>query len=156
MHITGSIQSTTEFDKIKKALFGGYGQFDEDGFEISEKNITGALNLTNEEPLLINKDISFSEYIENCCEILKNKKEPYFTLIKKNLKKKFFKTDVIIDDLYKKQMRDKLQLILNKTYFNNNSVLEEVTWILDEYLLETETAISIETLNWLNEEYKKK
>jgi hypothetical protein len=89
MYITGSIQATTEFDKIKKALFGGYGQFDEDGFEISEKNITGALNLTNEEPLLINKDVSFSEYIENCCEILKNKKEPYFTLIKKNLKKKF-------------------------------------------------------------------
>ena len=52
-------------------------------------------------------------------------------------------------------MRDKLQLILNKTYFNNNSVLEEVVCILDEYLLETKTAISIETLNWLNEEYKK-
>ena len=43
MYITGSIQATTEFDKIKKALFGGYGQFDEDGFEISEKNniVTG-------------------------------------------------------------------------------------------------------------------
>jgi hypothetical protein len=155
MYITGSIQATTEFDKIKKALFGGYGQFDEDGFEISEKNITGALNLTNEEPLLINKDVSFSEYIENCCEILKNKKEPYFTLIKKNLKKKFFKTDVIIDDLYKKQMRDKLQLILNKTYYNNNSILEEVTWILDEYITEENTAVSKEVLFWLNQEFKK-
>jgi hypothetical protein len=155
MYITGSIQATTEFDKIKKALFGGYGQFDEDGFEISEKNITGALNLTNEEPLLINKDVSFSEYIENCCEILKNKKEPYFTLIKKNFKKKFFKTDVIIDDLYKKQMRDKLQLILNKTYYNNNSVLEEVTWILDEYITEENTAVSKEVLFWLNQEFKK-
>jgi hypothetical protein len=155
MYITGSIQATTEFDKIKKALFGGYGQFDEDGFEISEKNITGALNLTNEEPLLFNKDISFSEYIENCCEILKNKKEPYFTLIKTNLKKKFFKTDVIIDDLYKKQMRDKLQLILNKTYYNNNSVLEEVTWILDEYITEENTAVSKEVLFWLNQEFKK-
>jgi hypothetical protein len=155
MYITGSIQATTEFDKIKKALFGGYGQFYEDGFEISEKNITGALNLTNEEPLLINKDVSFSEYIENCCEILKNKKEPYFTLIKKNLKKKFFKTDVIIDDLYKKQMRDKLQLILNKTYYNNNSILEEVTWILDEYITEENTAVSKEVLFWLNQEFKK-
>ena len=53
-------------------------------------------------------------------------------------------------------MRDKLQLILNKTYYNNNSVLEEVTWILDEYITEENTAVSKEVLFWLNQEFKKK
>jgi hypothetical protein len=154
MHITGSIQSTPAFDKIKHALFGGYGQFD--GDELSAKKDTDSLNIKNDEDILVNKNISLTDYITNCSDILRDKKQPYYTLIKSNLKKRFFKTDTPIDDLYKKQMRDKLQLILNKTYFNNNSVLEEVACILDEYLLETETAISIETLNWLNEEYKKK
>jgi len=154
MHITGSIQSTPEFDKIKQALFGGYGQFD--GDELSAKKDTDSLNIKNDEDILVNKNISLTDYITNCSDILRDKKQPYYTLIKSNLKKRFFKTDTPIDDLYKKQMRDKLQLILNKTYFNNNSLLEEVVCILDEYLLETETAISIETLNWLNEEYKKK
>jgi len=150
-----SAQSTPEFDKIKKALFGGYGQFDDDGFEVSEKDDVDSLDLKNDESVLVNKNISLTDYIKNCSDILRQKKQPYYTLIKKNLKKKFFKTDVVVDDLYKKQMRDKLQLILNKTYYNNNSVLEEVTWILDEYLTEENTAVSIEMLKWLNEEYKK-
>jgi hypothetical protein len=52
-------------------------------------------------------------------------------------------------------MRERLQLILNKTYYNKNEVLEEVVWIIDEYITESDYALSKEILVWLNEQYKK-
>ena len=52
-------------------------------------------------------------------------------------------------------MRERLQLILNKTYYNKNEILEEVVWIIDEYIAESGYALSKEILVWLNEQYKK-
>ena len=156
-------QSITEFEKLKDALFGGYG-FKPDphtshSFAISSNApttvpITHIHNATDRESILLNKE-TFDNYISNCADIIKKKKEPYYTLVKNNLKTVFFSTDVEVDDVYKTKMRERLQLILNKTYYNKNEILEEVVWIIDEYIAESGYALSKEILVWLNEQYKK-
>lgn len=163
-------QSTTEFEKLKEALFGGYGfkpdpHISHSFAKISNAPTTGPLvqytgpithihNPIDNESILLNKE-TFDKYISNCVDIIKKKKEPYFTLVKNNLKTVFFPTDVEVDDVYKTKMRERLQLILNKTYYNKNEVLEEVVWIIDEYITESSYALSKEILVWLNEQYKK-
>jgi len=156
-------QSITEFEKLKDALFGGYG-FKPDphtshSFAISSNApttgpITHIHNAIDKESILLNKE-TFDNYISNCADIIKKKKEPYYTLVKNNLKTVFFSTDVEVDDVYKTKMRERLQLILNKTYYNKNEILEEVVWIIDEYIAESGCALSKEILVWLNEQYKK-
>lgn len=156
-------QSTTEFEKLKEALFGGYGfkpdpHISHSFAKISKAPATGPIthihNPIDNESILLNKE-TFDKYISNCVDIIKKKKEPYFTLVKNNLKTVFFSTDVEVDDVYKTKMRERLQLILNKTYYNKNEVLEEVVWIIDEYITESDYALSKEILVWLNEQYKK-
>ena len=156
-------QSTTEFEKLKEALFGVSG-FKPDppishSFAISSNTpttgpITHIHNEIDKESILLNKE-TFDNYISNCADIIKKKKEPYYTLVKNNLKTVFFSTDVEVDDVYKTKMRERLQLILNKTYYNKNEILEEVVWIIDEYIAESGYALSKEILVWLNEQYKK-
>ena len=158
-------QSTTEFEKLKEALFGISG-FKPDppishSFAITNAPttswpgpITHIHNAIDKESILLNKE-TFDKYISNCVDIIKKKKEPFFTLVKNNLKTVFFSTDVEVDDVYKTKMRERLQLILNKTYYNKNEVLEEVVWIIDEYITESGYALSKEILVWLNEQYKK-
>lgn len=156
-------QSTTEFEKLKEALFGGYGfkpdpHISHSFAKISNVPTTGPIthihNPIDNESILLNKE-TFDKYISNCVDIIKKKKEPFFTLVKNNLKTVFFSTDVEVDDVYKTKMRERLQLILNKTYYNKNEVLEEVVWIIDEYITESGYALSKEILVWLNEQYKK-
>lgn len=156
-------QSITEFEKLKDALFGVSG-FNPDppishSISISSNApttgpITHIHNATDKESILLNKE-TFDNYISNCADIIKKKKEPYYTLVKNNLKTVFFSTDVEVDDVYKTKMRERLQLILNKTYYNKNEILEEVVWIIDEYIAESGYALSKEILVWLNEQYKK-
>jgi hypothetical protein len=154
-------QSTIEFEKLKEALFGGYG-FKPDppishSIAISPSTkgpIVQIENPTDKESILLNKE-TFDKYIANCVDIIKKKKEPYYTLVKNNLKTVFFPTEVEIDEKYRNKMRERLQLILNKTYYNKNEVLEEVVWIIDEYITESDYALSKEILVWLNEQYKK-
>lgn len=156
-------QSTTEFEKLKEALFGISGfkpdpPISHSFAKISNAPATGPIthihNPIDKESILLNKE-TFDKYISNCVDIIKKKKEPYFTLVKNNLKTVFFPTDVEVDDVYKTKMRERLQLILNKTYYNKNEVLEEVVWIIDEYITESDYALSKEILVWLNEQYKK-
>lgn len=154
-------QSTTEFEKLKEALFGGYG-FKPDppishSIAISPSTkgpIVRVEKPIDKESILLNKE-TFDKYIANCVDIIKKKKEPYYTLVKNNLKTVFFPTEVEIDENYRNKMRERLQLILNKTYYNKNEVLEEVVWIIDEYITESDYALSKEILVWLNEQYKK-
>lgn len=170
-------QSTTEFEKLKEALFGISGFKPDPPISHSFAKISNApatepithihipiilqenqLYLQpyaiDKESILLNKE-TFDTYISNCDDIIKKKKEPFFTLVKNNLKTVFFSTDVEVDDVYKTKMRERLQLILNKTYYNKNEVLEEVVWIIDEYITESDYALSKEILVWLNEQYKK-
>jgi len=154
-------QSTADFERLKEALFGIYGfQSESDtsqSFAISPSTkgpMVQIENPTDKESILLNKE-TFDKYIANCVDIIKKKKEPYYTLVKNNLKTVFFPTEVEVDDNYKNKMRERLQLILNKTYYNKNEVLEEVVWIVDEYINESNYAISKEILVWLNEQYKK-
>ena len=96
-------QSITEFEKLKDALFGGYG-FKPDphtshSFAISSNApttgpITHIHNATDRESILLNKE-TFDNYISNCADIIKKKKEPYYTLVKNNLKTVFFSTDLL-------------------------------------------------------------
>jgi hypothetical protein len=158
-------QSTTEFEKLKEALFGISGFKPDPPISHSlaiatvlttsrPGPITHIHNPIDKESILLNKE-TFDKYIFNCVDIIKKKKEPFFTLVKNNLKTVFFSTDVEVDDVYKTKMRERLQLILNKTYYNKNEVLEEVVWIIDEYITESGYALSKEILVWLNEQYKK-
>jgi hypothetical protein len=159
----------TELDNFKKLIFNPE--------QVLTKSDTNTKNFENDNTILndtsfpndefpkgmadtlpISDEIvsnNFEECINTYSDIIKIKKEPYFSFIKNNLKTNFFSTDIEIDTLYKTKMREKLQLILNKTYYNKNEVLEEVVWIIDEYITESDYALSKQILMWLNEQYKK-
>jgi len=98
---------------------------------------------------------SFGEYIDGCSDIIKIKKEPYYTLIKHTILNKYLATDIKVDDGYKTQMKNKLYLIQHHLYHTKNEVLGEVVNIIEEYLSRNNTAVSKQILEWLNEQYKK-
>jgi len=98
---------------------------------------------------------SFGEYIDGCSDIIKIKKEPYYTLIKHTILNKYLATDINVDDGYKTQMKNKLYLIQHHLYHTKNEVLGEVVNIIEEYLSRNNTAVSKQILEWLNEQYKK-
>lgn len=98
---------------------------------------------------------SFGEYIDECSDIIKIKKEPYYTLIKHTILNKYLATDIKVDDEYKTQMKNKLYLIQHHLYYTKNEVLGEVVNIIEEYLSRNNTAVSKQILEWLNEQYKK-
>jgi hypothetical protein len=98
---------------------------------------------------------SFGEYIDGCSDIIKIKKEPYYTLIKHTILNKYLVTDIKVDDGYKTQMKNKLYLIQHHLYHTKNEVLGEVVNIIEEYLSHNNTAVSKQILEWLNKQYKK-
>jgi len=98
---------------------------------------------------------SFGEYIDGCSDIIKIKKEPYYTLIKHTILNKYLATDINVDEGYKTQMKNKLYLIQHHLYHTKNEVLGEVVNIIEEYLSRNNTAVSKQILEWLNEQYKK-
>lgn len=99
---------------------------------------------------------SFGEYIDGCSDIIKIKKEPYYTLIKHTILIRYLTTDIKVDGEYKTQMKSKLQLIHHHAYHTKNEMLGEVANIIKEYLSRNNTAVSKQILEWLNKQYKKK
>ena len=74
-------QSTTEFEKLKEALFGGYGfkpdpHISHSFAKISNVPTTGPIthihNPIDNESILLNKE-TFDKYISNCVDIIKKK-----------------------------------------------------------------------------------
>lgn len=148
----------SELDNFKKLIF--------DSDWVSLKSDTPFESITNDDrvwnDVAVAKGMiggvvidSFGEYIDGCSDIIKIKKEPYYTLIKHTILNKYLATDIKVDDGYKTQMKNKLYLIQHHLYHTKNEVLGEVVNIIEEYLSRNNTAVSKQILEWLNEQYKK-
>lgn len=148
----------SELDNFKKLIF--------DSDWVSLKSDTPFESITNDDrvwnDVAVAKGMiggvvidSFGEYIDGCSDIIKIKKEPYYTLIKHTIRNKYLATDIKVDDGYKTQMKNKLYLIQHHLYHTKNEVLGEVVNIIEEYLSRNNTAVSKQILEWLNEQYKK-
>jgi len=149
----------SELDNFKKLIF--------DSDWVSLKSDTPFESITNDDrvwnDVAVAKGMiggvvidSFGEYIDGCSDIIKIKKEPYYTLIKHTILNKYLATDIKVDDGYKTQMKNKLYLIQHHLYHTKNEVLGEVVNIIEEYLSRNNTAVSKQILEWLNKQYKKK
>lgn len=149
----------SELNDFKKLIF--------DSEWVSTKSDTPAKNFENDDSVwndaaaakgIVDGVIvdSFEEYIDNCSDIIKIKKEPYYTLIKHTILNRYLVTDIKVDDGYKTQMKSKLHLLQHHSYHTKNDVLSEVADIIEEYLSRNNTAVSKQILEWLNKQYKKK
>lgn len=96
-----------------------------------------------------------SDYISSGVDnIISDRIDPYFTIVKAKIKDYYLWSDVEVDDIYKTKMMERL----NKMYFRlgKESMFERhFLEICMEYVKESKTAVSKSALHYLNEVNKR-
>jgi hypothetical protein len=149
--------NASELNNFKKLIFDSEWVSAKSDTSINFENNDGVWNDVAVSKGIVDGVIvdSFEEYIDGCSDIIKIKKEPYYTLIKHTILIKYVATDIKVDVEYKTQMKSKLRIIHHHSYHTKNDVLSEVANIIEEYLSRNNTAVSKQILEWLNKQYKK-